>query len=255
MTVPAQTAPLLRHAIAKGWLVHIVTASGAICGMLGIIAVADHQPREAILWLAVAMILDGVDGPAARKWSVSEHVPRIDGYTLDLVIDFVTCIVIPVIFLHEFNMLPEGGSLYIGAFILCISALWMSRTDQMTPDHWFNGFPCEWNMIVPTLFLLQASPWVTTIACVLLSLTQLTNWKFVHPMQVRRFRPLTVTVTITWLAAVLWMTAEYPDRFAVGTALLVACPLYIVGIGVWRTLGSGADEAMLIEDLSVSPAE
>ena len=77
-----------------------------------------------------------------------------------------------------------------------MSALWMSRTDQMTPDHWFNGFPCEWNMIVPTLYLLRAGPWFTTFACVALALTQLTNWKFVHPMQVRRFRPLTVTVTV-----------------------------------------------------------
>ncbi len=103
------------HPTAKGWLVHCVTASGAICGMLGIIAVSDHQPREAILWLAIAMILDGVDGPAARAWDVKGHVPRIDGYTLDLIVDFVTCIVIPVIFLHEFSMLPDGFSLYIGA--------------------------------------------------------------------------------------------------------------------------------------------
>jgi phosphatidylcholine synthase len=265
MTVP-HVAAVLRHPIAKGWLVHIFTALGAVCGMLGIIAVADSQPREAILWLAVAMVLDGIDGPAARAWSVSEHVPRIDGYTLDLIIDFVTCIVIPVIFLHQFDMLPSGWSLVIGAFMLSVSALWMSRTDQMTADHWFNGFPCEWNMIVPTLFLLDASPWVVAIACILLTLTQLTNWKFVHPMQVRRFRPLTVTVTVIWLATVLWMTAEHPglddmferqpfDAPAIGTALLIACPVYIVGIGVWRTIGAGADDAALIEDLTVSPVE
>src|SRR4029077_20488204 len=54
-------AAALRHPIAKGWFVHCVTASGAICGMLGIIAVSDKQPREAVLWLAVAMVLDGVD--------------------------------------------------------------------------------------------------------------------------------------------------------------------------------------------------
>ena len=239
---------VLRHPIAKGWIVHCVTASGAICGMLGIIAVSDKQPREAVLWLAAAMILDGVDGPAARAWKVCDHVPRIDGYTLDLIVDFVTCIVVPVIFLHQFDMLPNGGSLYIGAFILFMSALWMSRTDQMTDDHWFNGFPCEWNMIVPTLYLLRANPWFTTAACVALALTQLTNWKFVHPMQVRRFRPLTVSVTVLWLATVLWMTAESPhDKPALGTALLIACPLYIVGIGVWRTVGRGALEAAAAE--------
>ena len=82
----------------------------------------------------------------------------------------------------------------------------------MSKDHWFNGFPCEWNMIVPTLYLLRAAPWFTTVACIALALTQLTNWKFVHPMQVRRFRPLTVTVTVVWLATVLWMTAESPGN-------------------------------------------
>jgi phosphatidylserine synthase len=88
------------------------------------------------------------------------------------------------------------------------------------------------------------------VACIALALTQLTNWKFVHPMQVRRFRPLTVSVTVLWLATVLWMTAESPHNKpavgpagAVGTALLIACPLYIVGIGVWRTIGRGALEA------------
>ena len=244
------------HPFAKGWFVHGVTASGAICGMLGIIAVSDHQPREAILWLAVAMVLDGVDGPAARAWCVREHVPRIDGYTLDLIVDFVTCIVIPVIFLHQFAMLPAGASLYIGAFVLFMSALWMSRTDQMTTDHWFNGFPCEWNMIVPTLYLLRADRWVVAVVCVLLTLTQLTDWKFVHPMQVRRFRPVTVTVTIVWLATVLALTGLHPDAPPALQAVLIACPLYIVGIGVWRTIGAGADEAALLTDLAVAaPAE
>jgi phosphatidylcholine synthase len=245
-------ATSVNHPLAKGWIVHCVTASGAVCGMLGIIAVSDYRPREAITWLAVAMVLDGIDGPAARAWNVSHHIPRIDGYTLDLIVDFVTCIVIPVIFLHRFHMLPHGASLYIGAFMLFMSALWMSRTDQMTSDHWFNGFPCEWNMIVPTLYLLRVDQWVTAVVCVLLTLTQLTNWKFVHPMQVRRFRPLTVTVTVIWLASVLWLTAVYRDEPVVLKALIMACPLYILGIGVWRTLGSGADEAALADDLKAT---
>ncbi len=206
--------------------------------MFGLIAVADGKAKQAILWLAIAMVLDGVDGPVARAWSVRENVPRIDGYSLDLIVDFVTCIVIPVVFIHQFGMLPEGWSLIIGAFVLFMSALWMSRTDQMTSDHFFNGFPCEWNMIVPTLYLLNAGPWVVAIVCVLLSLTQLTNWKFVHPMQVRRFRPITISVTVIWLGTVVAMTYDMPNHFRPADYLLVACPLYIVGLGVWRTLGT-----------------
>ena len=240
-TQPTQQAlSTLRHPVAKGWLVHSFTALGAVCGMFGLIAVADGDAREAILWLAVALILDGVDGPVARAWCVRDHVPRIDGYTLDLIIDFVTCIVIPVLFMHRFGMLPDGWSLYIGAFVLFMSALWMSRTDQMTADHFFNGFPSEWNMIVPTLYLLGTPKWVTAVTCVLLALTELSNWKFVHPMQVRRFRPITLSVTIVWLATMLLMTADLPDQSEAGMYFILACPLYIVGLGVWRTVGGVA---------------
>ncbi len=235
--------PAFRHPVARGWFVHCVTASGAICGMFGLIAVSDGQPRAAVLWLMVAMVLDGIDGPAARAWGVRECVPRIDGYVLDLIVDFVTCIVIPVLFLHKFHMLPDGASLYIGAFVLFMSALWMARTDQMSPDHFFNGFPCEWNMIVPTLYLLQVRPWLVAIVCVVLALTQLTNIKFAHPVQVRTFRVVTLGITVVWVAAVLAMTAISPDRNPFGSALLMACPLYIMGLGVWRTFGPGADIA------------
>ena len=56
-----------------------------------------------------------------------------------------------------------------------------------------------------------------------------------------------------WLATVLWMTAESPyDKPALGTALLIACPLYIVGVGVWRTVGRGALEAAAAESKMAS---
>src|SRR5436309_3344965 len=53
---PCRVGPA-KHPVLKGYLVHCVTASGAICGMFGIIAVADGEPGEAILWLAIAMVL------------------------------------------------------------------------------------------------------------------------------------------------------------------------------------------------------
>ena len=113
-TQPSTGAAALRHPVAKGWLVHCFTGLGALCGMFGLMAVGNGHRKAAILWLVVAMVLDGVDGPAARAWHVSDHVPRIDGYTLDLIIDYVTCIVIPVLFMHRFHMLPRNFSLVVG---------------------------------------------------------------------------------------------------------------------------------------------
>jgi phosphatidylcholine synthase len=105
----------------------------------------------------------------------------------------------------------------------------------MTDDHWFNGFPGEWNMAIPTLYLLDAGPTVVFIVCLVLGLSQLSNWKFIHPMKVRRFRPVTVTVTVLWLAAVLGVAAVSPDLPLIGQILLLACPAYITAIGAWRT--------------------
>ena len=52
------------------------------------------------------------------------------------------------------------------------TALWMSRTDQMTEDKWFNGFPGEWNMVVPTLFLLGTPPFFGLLFELLVGLTE-----------------------------------------------------------------------------------
>ena len=40
-----------------------MTASGVIVGMLGLDSIIDGHARAAILWLVVALLLDGVDGP------------------------------------------------------------------------------------------------------------------------------------------------------------------------------------------------
>ena len=180
--------------------------------------------------------------PAARAWAVSEHVPRIDGYTLDLIVDFVTCIVIPVHLPPPVRHAARRWSLYIGAFVLFMSALWMSRTDQMTHDHWFNGFPCEWNMIVPTLFLLDVNPWFTAAACVALG---------AHPADQLEVRPPDAGAAVP--SAHGRRSPSVARDGAVDDCRVPArqarcrhraadrLPAYIVGIGVWRTVGQGAD--------------
>ena len=52
-------------------------------------------------------------------------------------------------------------------------------------------------------------------------------------------------LAFAWMVAVLFMTAQFPSRPAIGSILLVACPLYIFGIGVWRTL---TDESAAVSD-------
>ncbi len=149
------SGPCSRSERRQAWAVHVFTTSGIVVAMFALQAVLQQAAQAAIAWLLVTQVIDGIDGPMARAYDVRSRVPMIDGYVLDLVIDFVTCAFIPAAFLHQFNMLPHDISLLLTGLVVFSSAIWFSRTDMMTDDHWFRGFPAVWNLIIPTLFLLE----------------------------------------------------------------------------------------------------
>ena len=83
-----------------------MTAFGAVAGMISLQAVIDGRYRDALLWLLAAQILDGLDGPIARKIDVEFYADRIDGHILDLVVDYITCVLVPLALLVRLELLP-----------------------------------------------------------------------------------------------------------------------------------------------------
>ena len=190
----------------------------------------DH-PTYAILWLLLTLFIDGVDGPIARALRVSERVPRIDGYTLDLIIDYVACVIVPACFMYRFEVVPQNN---FGIAVLCLlvftSAIWFSRRDMMTDDYWFRGFPAAWNMIAPVMFLLDARTSVGAIITIVLALAALTNLPFPHIMRAQFLRVPTLVVTVGWLGSMVAATFVYPDQPYVFRPLLYAGSLYFTAL-------------------------
>jgi phosphatidylcholine synthase len=215
-----------RH-IRAAWAVHVLTASGVIVGFVGLNSVIDGHARAAILWLVGALLLDGIDGPIARKLDVRNRIPTLDGNSLDLIIDYFTCTIVPVAFLCKFDVLPSKTVGPLGFAILFVSALWMSRTDQETADGWFNGFPAEWNMIVPTLFLLHPNPWVTLTICIVFCALTLTRVQFAHPVSVREHRVVSLTFMVGWLGSMIWLAIAQRDVTVVRIVLIIA-PMWTI---------------------------
>lgn len=212
-------------------LIHALTVSGIVVGMLALLAVVDDAPRAAVLWLVLAQVIDGIDGPLARRFDISTVIPRYDGHILDIVIDYVTCVLVPVTFVWQFDLVPHNaaGGLII-AFVLTSSAMWFSRTDMQTDDNWFRGFPAGWNLVVPTLWLLDASFEVTAVVLLALSVLSVSDVEFAHPMQVVRHRPVSVAAMVVWLGAIVGLTIDAPrEPTLVTAALLLVGPLWIVG--------------------------
>ena len=67
--------------------------------LLAMVAIRDHRWTDAMLWLFVALVVDGVDGTLARAARVKEIAPRIDGGVLDLVIDYLNYVFVPTLFI------------------------------------------------------------------------------------------------------------------------------------------------------------
>ncbi|MCU1399530.1 MAG: pcs [Acidimicrobiales bacterium] len=216
-----------RRNIRAAWAVHALTASGVIVGYLGLISLIEGHARAGIIWLIVALILDGVDGPIARKLDVAGRIPTLNGNSLDLIVDNFTCAIVPVAFLYKFDIVPEHTSGPVGFTILFVSALWMARTDQEDEERWFNGFPAEWNMIIPSLFLLQYNPWANLIICAVFSLLTLSRVQFAHPVSVRERRGISLAFMTAWLGSMLWLGIAQ-HKIPIVHAVLIVAPLWTI---------------------------
>lgn len=220
-----------------------MTASGAAAGLLALQAVIDNNIRGALLWLLACQVLDGLDGPIARKIDVVFNAPRVDGYVLDLIVDYVTCVVVPVALMVRLNMLPAEFQTLIAAAVLLLSALWFARTDIETEDHWFNGFPAIWNLAVPTFLIFNFSQQQTAVVTVLLAISQLTNIKFPHLVRVQRWRQFTLPFGVVYTLTLFILSWNYSNTDGAQTSMLangvmIAFPIYIAVISLLRTFTS-----------------
>ncbi len=226
-TATPVTSPPTRGQRSSAWAVHGFTALGIVASMLALRDVLTGHPNYAITWLLLTLLIDGVDGPIARALMVSERVPRIDGFTLDLIIDYVACVIVPACFMYEFRVVPNNN---FGIAVLCLmvatSAIWFARRDMMSEDFWFRGFPAAWNLVAPVMFLMEARTWVGAIITIVLSVLSLTNLPFPHIMRARFLRVPTWIMTAIWIGGMLVGTFTYPDHPWIARPFLYAGSVY-----------------------------
>jgi phosphatidylcholine synthase len=223
-----------RSDVRKAWAVHAFTALGASAGILALEAVVSGKPRLAIFYLLVTQIIDGIDGPMARQIDIRQAAPKIDGYILDLVIDYFTCVVVPVAFMHQFKLVPAPASAFLACAIVFFSAMWFSRTDMMTEDNWFNGFPSTWNLMIPTMLFLELPKIANAAMCVFFIGLLLTNIKFPHPVRSEGPRALNLAAIGLWIVVLSYGTWRYPTVDMPVKVLLVLVFGYFTGLSAWK---------------------
>src|SRR6202047_1147027 len=75
--------------------VHVFSALGAGVAFIALLEAVRAQWAAMFWWLGVALVIDAVDGPIARRLDVVRVQPNWSGEVLDLVVDFVTYVFVP----------------------------------------------------------------------------------------------------------------------------------------------------------------
>ncbi|MCU9847351.1 CDP-alcohol phosphatidyltransferase family protein [Defluviimonas sp. WL0024] len=183
----------------KALAVHLFTATGAVLSMLAMLAAVQGKWSLMFLWLVVAFIVDGIDGPLARHYHVKTNWPTYDGVLLDLIIDYLTYVFIPAFALFQSGLLP-GWTGWLAIIVITYgSAIYFVDTRMKTKDNSFAGFPACWNMVVLVLFALEPNFYLMTAIIVALAVSMFTNLKFVHPVRTERWRWITLPMALAWV--------------------------------------------------------
>jgi phosphatidylcholine synthase len=223
------SVPVSGRMRTAAFAVHIFTAMGAGIALLAMMEAVREHWASMFAWLGVALVVDAIDGPLARKLQVERLQPNWSGEVLDLVVDFVTYVFVPAYAIATSRLLMPAAAPLLVIGIVVSSALYFADRRMKASDNHFRGFPALWNAAAFYLFLLHLPPIPSTLGIAILIALTFAPFHVLHPVRVVRLRWLTL-----WLMAVGAALAIYTliYDFDVGAPIVVglcAIGAYVIG--------------------------
>ncbi len=218
---------------AAAWAVHVYTASGFVVGFLALRATVEGRPRSAFLWMLIAVLVDATDGMLARAAQVKRIVPWFNGAKLDDLVDSFTYVIVPAVFLSEFQLLPASAGLPFAALILVASSYGFCQAEAKTEDFFFSGFPSYWNIVVFYLYTAQTPAWLNAGVVALCAVLVFVPIRYVYPSRTVPLRGLTNSLGVAWAVLVgllIWQLPS-PNPWLLGASL--SYPLYYTLLSVY----------------------
>ena len=215
-----------RHLFA----IHLLTASGAALAVLAVMAIASGHWDIGFAWLGIALLVDGIDGPLARRHLIRERLPKWDGAQLDNVIDYTTYVFAPAIIVAQAFGLPAPLGAIAGVIVAVTGALYYADTRMKQPDNSFRGFPVVWNMAVFVIYVFLPPPLITFLIVVGLAVLTFMPLNFVHPVRVVKWRAATLTMLAIWFITAAWLIITDYQASTIVKLLLLVSSLYLLSV-------------------------
>lgn len=229
------TRPLKRKKVTwpqtRAFSVHLLTASGSFLAFLSLVAASEERWTAMFCWLGLALLVDGIDGPIARKLEVKQILPTWSGDMLDNVIDYVTYVLIPAFALYQRGFMGPGLSFTSAALIVITSAIYYADTGMKTKENFFKGFPVVWNMVVFTLFVIEPGEYPSFAIVLVSAILTFVPMNFLHPVRVKRLRNINLPIFLGWCVFAVAALVQDMEASAVVKAGIAATGAYLFVIG------------------------
>ena len=202
---------------AQSYAVHLLTASGSVLAFLAAFEVARPQtdPRRVFLWLALAVIVDAVDGPLARAWQVKVRVPEVDGRKIDDIVDYLTFTFVPLLLVARMRWVPDPVSLWIAPALMASVLGFANTSAKQEAQGFFLGWPSYWNIYAfyAGLWMQWRGPLVPGLVLLLLTVLTLAPVRFVYPnLAPRGWRLSMIGGAWLWTVILAFMLPRYPTN-------------------------------------------
>lgn len=220
----------MKKAAAYG--VHLFTALGAGLGLWALILTYNGYYQETVWVLAIAAIIDSVDGALARLVETKQHAPIIDGALMDNIVDFITWTIAPLLWIFATMSIP------VWVLLICAvsSVFGFANTNAKTEDHFFLGFPSYWNIVVFYIFLLNLPTIFASAILLTFAFVTFLPIKFVYPSRTEFLRPLTLILGTIFAFQLLAMLYYFDHSAPLLIYSSFIFPFYYFGLSFYVNL-------------------
>lgn len=206
-------SPAIRH--LRAYAVHLYTASGVALAFLAAAETcsASPDPVRAFLLLTAAVLIDATDGPFARRWEVKRWAARIDGRTIDDIVDYLTFTFIPLLLVWRMGWVPQPAAAWVIPPLIASLFGFANTGAKHEAAGYFLGFPSYWNVVALYAGICHRhfGPWPNAMVLTGLAVLTVLPVRFIYPnLAPRPWRLPVLAGAVVWLALLLAMLHDYP---------------------------------------------
>ncbi len=188
--------------------VHILTASGVICSYMCISNIFKKEIELCFFWLGIALIIDVIDGPLARKLDIKNKYPSINGLMLDTIVDYINWIFLPVLILFQFDLVYKNLEFILVPALLLIPALSYSTTITTNSDKSYSGMPAIWNLLAVFFFLAETNVMFNSLIMIIFLILKFLPINISHPFRTKKLFYFNSIFAFVWIATSTILIAE-----------------------------------------------